>query len=620
MSRSVDVRGIERLRGYVPALAAYALATFLHFLCVRLIAPNFPGLFFVYLCTILIAAWCGYGPGIVVCLLVVVATRYGFKPGFSWRQVDPIGLAMLLGISLLVSFVASHRRRTERKLRQTASDLDLAVRTKTAELEALNQQLRLITDSLPVLISYITADQCYRFVNATYETWFGVKPEAMVGKPIADVLGKEAYARVQPHGEAVLAGKTQDFEVSMPHAGGERIIHGCYVPDVDRDGKIKGYFALIEDVTERQRAKDELRISEERLRLAQQAAGIGVWTWDLETNEITWTDEIFHFLGLDPTGSQPSPDLFMKFVHPDDVEQTLLAVKRSVESGEPLAMDFRVRREDGRTRWLLSRGKLYCRDGHRRLVGVMLDLTDRRKVEDELRRVNAELEQYAYAASHDLQEPLRMMSLYSQLLVRKHKDALQPEARDYLSVIEQGAVRMSNLVADLLCYSHVLAEKEVPLSAVSLDDVLDEALRTFAIVFQEGSAELRREPLPVVLGDRSQLVRLMENLISNAIKYRRDDVRIEITVAATRINDRWQVTVADNGQGIPPDHQARIFGVFKRLHGRNVPGTGMGLALCRGIVQQHGGTLWAESAGRDLGSRFVFTLAAADTRAVAAAD
>ncbi len=232
------------------------------------------------------------------------------------------------------------------------------------------------------------------------------------------------------------------------------------------------------------------------------------------------------------------------------------------------------------------------------------------EIEEELRRSNADLEQFAYVASHDLQEPLRMVSSYMQLLSRRYAEHLDEDAQDFIGFAVDGAQRMQMLIDDLLAYSRV-GTKGAPLEPTDTEVALHRALSNLEVAVEEAGATVTSGSLPRVLGDTGQLVQLFQNLVGNGIKFSGED-RPRVEVEATQIEDGWQFCVRDNGIGIEPQYRQRIFQLFQRLHTRDrYPGTGIGLALCKRIVERHGGTVWVESA-RDKGSAFYFTLQSCD--------
>jgi signal transduction histidine kinase len=234
-----------------------------------------------------------------------------------------------------------------------------------------------------------------------------------------------------------------------------------------------------------------------------------------------------------------------------------------------------------------------------------------RRVQDrtaELSRINEELRQFAYVASHDLQEPLRTIGSYTQLLARRYKDKLDKDADDFIDYIVSGVGRMHTLLNDMLAYSRVSQSESRTLNPANCEAVLQSALLNLQATIKDSGAEITHDPLPIVLGDEIQLAQVFQNLISNAIKYRRDEPP-RIHISASEQDCEWLFSVSDNGIGIDAQYHDRVFGIFKRLHGRELPGTGMGLAICKRIVERHKGRIWVESeVGK--GSTFYFTIPA----------
>jgi signal transduction histidine kinase len=232
-----------------------------------------------------------------------------------------------------------------------------------------------------------------------------------------------------------------------------------------------------------------------------------------------------------------------------------------------------------------------------------------RAVNDNLKRSNADLERFAYVASHDLQEPLRMVSAYVDLLARRYQGKLDKDADEYIHYAVDGASRMRLLISDLLSYSRT-GMQAAPVGPADLEKTLQAALENLHILCEETQVAIVHEPLPVVQGDQAGLVLVLQNLISNAIKFRKPDRAPRVEVLAIRHGDEWQVAVADNGIGFNSQYAGRIFEIFQRLHSaRAYPGTGIGLAISKRIVEAHGGRMWAESE-EGVGSKFWFSLPA----------
>ncbi|HEU4442689.1 MAG TPA: ATP-binding protein, partial [Burkholderiales bacterium] len=225
---------------------------------------------------------------------------------------------------------------------------------------------------------------------------------------------------------------------------------------------------------------------------------------------------------------------------------------------------------------------------------------------EELKRSNAELEQFAYVASHDLQEPLRMVASYTQLLGRRYEGKLDKDAHEFMSYIVDGATRMKQLIEDLLAYSRV-GTKGQDFKPVALEAPLRRALFNLRAGIEEAGAAVTYDPLPTVQGDEVQLGQLLQNLIANSLKFRSNSVP-RIHIAVSEKNSEVEIEVRDNGIGIEPQYYERIFMVFQRLFNKGeYPGTGIGLAICKKVVERHGGRIWVESRPGD-GTSFYFTL------------
>jgi signal transduction histidine kinase len=232
----------------------------------------------------------------------------------------------------------------------------------------------------------------------------------------------------------------------------------------------------------------------------------------------------------------------------------------------------------------------------------------RAHAEEELRRANEDLNQFALAASHDLQEPLRMVISFSELLRKGYQGHLTGEGLTYLDFITNGARQMGQLLKDLLAYARAGKKADDPAEFIDLNVVLQQVMNNLETAVAESGAVVSCEALPAVHGHAAHFVQIFQNLIGNAIKYR-GERPLSIRVFAEKLNDEWRFAVVDNGMGIDPKYHSQVFAAFKRLHGRAISGTGIGLAICQRVVGRYGGHIWVESHA-DQGSTFYFTLPA----------
>jgi two-component system, sensor histidine kinase and response regulator len=248
------------------------------------------------------------------------------------------------------------------------------------------------------------------------------------------------------------------------------------------------------------------------------------------------------------------------------------------------------------------------REAEERVLALNAELESRVKARTaDLSRSNDELRQFAYAASHDLKEPLRTIASYAQLLGQRYSDRLDENGREFLNYVTEAVRRMDMLLSDLLTYSQHLGAAAATLQNVSSEAVIAGVLMNLHASIKDTGAKVTHDPLPEVSSDFAQLSQVFQNLVSNAIKYRRSGVTPEVHISAREETGDWLFSVRDNGSGIDAAYTEQVFGIFKRLHGREYPGTGMGLAICKKIVERHGGRIWVESTPGE-GSTFFFTI------------
>ena len=296
-----------------------------------------------------------------------------------------------------------------------------------------------------------------------------------------------------------------------------------------------------------------------------------------------------------------------QFVHPADLEENIERWLHSIKTGEPFLFQHRFRRADGLYRWHLSRVRA-MRDASGDItmwIGSNTEIHEQKEKEDELRRANEDLQQFAYSASHDLQEPIRNVAVYSEIVARRYHDRLDDDGKLFLGFLTEGGRRLATLIDDLLAYTR-LGVIDEPTAPVDSSVVLEHALSSLAEAIRESNATVTYDSLPEVCMGDAHLQQVFQNLISNALKYRKEEPP-QIHVSAVREGATWRFAVQDNGIGIDAQYKETIFGVFKRLHrDARYSGTGIGLAICQRVVERYGGRIWVESAPGE-GATFFFT-------------
>ncbi|MDP2695624.1 MAG: PAS domain-containing protein [Gallionella sp.] len=344
---------------------------------------------------------------------------------------------------------------------------------------------------------------------------------------------------------------------------------------------------------------------------AQRIARLGNWEWDIEDKTLVWSDEVYRIFDIAPQQFGFSYEAFLQAVHPEDRQLVDTCAREALEQGLTYSIDHRIVRPDGTVRYVHEQAEVLCNEEGQpvRMHGTVQDITERKQAEEELRRSNTDLEQFAYAASHDMRQPLRMISSYLQLLEYDLAPVLTDETRQNLQFATEGAKRMDQMLMALLDYSRI-GRKADTMTVIDSREVMYEALHYLEPAIEEARADVRINGVwPHLFASRDEILRLFQNLIDNALKYRLAAQKPVIAVSAQTAGGEWRLEVRDNGIGLLPGHEARLFKVFERLQSRSrYPGTGIGLALCRKIVEHHKGRIWVESPGPNQGCTFIVTL------------
>ncbi|MDQ2843550.1 MAG: PAS domain-containing protein [Acidobacteriota bacterium] len=478
------------------------------------------------------------------------------------------------------------------------------------DLRESELRFRTMADNIPNLAWMAYPDGHLFWYNRRWYEYTGTTLEEMEGWGWRKVHHPDHVERVANHVQHSWdTGEVWEDTFPLRSKEGEyRWFLSRALPICDSEGNVLRWFGTNTDITNQLRTEEALRTSEESYRMLSETVPQLIWSCNATGRLEYLSSQWVTYTGL-PEIQQRS-ELLLEVLHPEDREATLRVWQAAMENRGEFDVDFRIRRHDGVYRWFKTRA-LQVRDSNGQVVkwfGTCTDVDDQVRIELELRRANQDLEQFAYSASHDLQEPLRNVAIYSQMIQRRCAGVLDEKAQEYLGYVSEGSQRIGTLVEDLLAYTQAASLGENPAEISDTNHALETALANLAMAIEENRATVTHDDLPSLRVKSAHLQQLFQNLISNAIKYRKDDEAPSIRVSVQRDDGFWRFAVQDNGIGIDPQYQVRIFGIFKRLHGRDkYPGTGIGLAICQKIVERYGGRIWVESQ-LGAGATFRFTL------------
>ena len=535
---------------------------------------------------------------------------------------------------------------TKEALRKAKDELEIRVRERTAELKKVNEKLRLEISELKQaeeelreseekyqsLVEstedsiYLLDRKCrYLFMNKKHLSMLGLEAKKAKGRTYAEFHSEDETKDLIGKAEKVFeTGKSLYYEHRSQRDG--RYFLRTLSPVKETDGSSKAITVISKDISELKEAEDALRESEEKYRTILENIEDAYYEVDIAGNFTFFNDSLCKISGY--TKDELIGMNNRQYMDQENAKKVYRAFNKVYNTGKPeKGFDYKFIRKDGNKGHANASISL-MKDAEGQRIGfrgIIRDITQRKRAEeelkhyvDELERSNQELEQFAYIASHDLQEPLRMVASYTQLLVRRYKGKLDSDADEFIAYAVDGATRMQDLINDLLTYSRI-GTRGKDFEPTDCEAVFDRTLGNLQKAIEESGAKVTHDPLPTVMADDMQLGQLFQNLIGNAIKFRSEEPP-SIHVSCERIgksaignpqsamNKAWVFSVRDNGIGIDPEFTGRIFIIFQRLHKRReYPGTGIGLAVCKKIVERHGGRIWVESQPGK-GSTFYFTI------------
>ena len=521
------------------------------------------------------------------------------------------GLLVTALLLVAVSLAETARGRTA-LAEQSRAETETASRS----LAFSERKYRTLIETLSQKIAHKDRQSVYLSCNQSYARDLKIAPAAIAGKTDYDFYPAELAEKYRADDRRVMeSGEIAEIEEDYLVQGRKVWVQTVKTPVRDERGAVIGVIVIFWDITDRKRAESELQRASAYHRTLLEAS-LDPLVTIAPDGKITDVNRAAERATGCPRQELIGTDFCDYFADPGKARLGYQqAFREAVENYE-----LQLQHRDGHVTPVLYNASVY-RDDNGAVSGVFAaarDITERKRAEEalerkaeELARSNADLEQFAYVASHDLQEPLRMVANFTQLLADRYRDKLGPEGVEFVGYAVDGATRMQRLIQDLLTYSRV-GTRGAGIQATDCHEALGAAVANLQLVIQESGAVITHSELPRVMADPSQLVQVFQNLLGNAVKFRSQAPLVH--VSAERRGSQWILAVRDNGIGIDPAFGSRIFVIFQRLHSRaEYPGTGIGLALCKKIVERHGGKIWVESEpGR--GATFFFALPAAEEK------
>lgn len=376
------------------------------------------------------------------------------------------------------------------------------------------------------------------------------------------------------------------------------------------DGSPFRVLSVIQDMTELVQSKESLQANQEQLEMALDASEAGTWLWDVKAGKIIWSERLEKLFGLEPKSFSGDYEDYMKLIHPDDREYIQQTVQNAIASKKPYSMEHRVCWPDGSVHWLLGKGKAFYDEAGNliRMTGTTCNINEKKARDAELLRKTQELDQFAAIAAHDLKAPLNSVIGFARLLSEEFQNQFQGEAQRYLGFILSAGDRMTRMIDGLLAYARAQESSSSQTEKVCMSYVLSEVQKNLSSEISQTKAQIKiQDPMPLVQANEMQLIQVVQNLMANAIKYRKPQLPPEIGVYVTEKPEFWQFSIQDNGIGIEPKNLNKIFDFFLRIEGQKTEGSGIGLAVCKKIILHQKGEIWAESVAGE-GSQFFFTI------------
>lgn len=476
------------------------------------------------------------------------------------------------------------------------------------ELFRKTSELEMIFNSVPSMMWLKDEHNIIVRANKHAADTVSISTDEIIGKNTYDLYPEMAAKYHADDLEVIRSGvsKLNIVEQYTPVGAPAGWVKTDKIPFFDPISHEQLVLVIATDVTETKSIEMAYLKSQERFQLAIQGSSVGVWDWfDVNKDAEYWSPKFYELLGYDDNELSANLSNFERLLHPHDRERTFAAVASHFAMEAPFEIEYRLKHKTFGYRWFLGKGQANFDDAGNpcRMVGTILDIHDRKineqelaKKQEELVRSNQELEKFAFITSHDLQEPLRMISNYSELLQKKYAHSFDDKGLRYLSHLTNGGVKMQKMISGLLAYSRIQEQVALNLEDCDLRSVVRDILDSLVTEIENSRAKIEINGDANLKADSVQLVSILQNIISNAIKYRSDrPLEIDIAIGTNELG--WiQVMISDNGIGFDQLYAEKAFQLFHRLHGKDqYEGTGIGLAIVKKAVERHGGEVLLQS-------------------------
>jgi PAS domain S-box-containing protein len=494
-------------------------------------------------------------------------------------------------------------------------------------LNKSNERFINLADNLLGYLAFIDANTLrFEYVNIQFSNLMGFPRDNIIGSHIKDIIGEINYNATLNHIEKVRSGEYVTYEKLFDINSEKRWFKVDYYPLYNKSGSIEYIATLSTDITRLKLSEELLKETTRTLELALASAKAGAWEWDILVSSSVWSTNLIEIFRLFPGKIAVDSQSWSAVLHPDDIALGDNKIKQALNDNTKFDYDYRIILPTGEIKWLNSIGEgIYDEEGNLfKMVGICMDITERKNAEkeldermEELSRLNTQLEKYAYAneelkqfafiSSHQLQEPIRTVSNFAQVIEEEYSELLEKNGLTFLHIIKDAAKRMTFLVDSLLEFSQL--DRSSKLNYVDLNQVLANVINGLNEKIMKSEAIIKFSEMPKLYVYETKIYQLFLNLISNAIKFQKKGNQPIIKVDAKKIDNFWQFSISDNGIGILPAHYEKVFEIFQRLHATEdeYEGKGIGLAHCKKIVHIHEGEIWVESK-IDEGSTFYFTI------------